>query len=50
MEPFAFLLIATVKRQRPGQDEASAALDAGHVSLMGQEAAWMLLSYKPTEV
>lgn len=31
-------------------DEVSAAFDAGHVSLVGQEAVWMLLSYKPTEV
>lgn len=31
-------------------DEASAACGAGHVSLVGQQSLWMLLSYQPTEV
>lgn len=31
-------------------DEVPASFDAGHVSLLGQEAVWMLLGYKQTEV
>lgn len=33
-----------------GHDEMSAASAVGHVPLVSQEAVWMLLSYKPTEV